>query len=185
MLCVILHLLVPQQSGGPLEATLIILDNEQLFIKQPSSRLIRQFLDIDTSFEIHDQQKSKKIKLIESKSPFCYKQENENSSMVQIRQPESFHNTIFDKYIPFINKMITQDNNHVGRIHSSVQGNRKTNKLFFNITGNYRFCPKIKTHHKRNSIAIIIDVSNNTFAIRCKDAQCDNTSLTWHFIHEK
>jgi hypothetical protein len=107
MLCVILHLLVPQQSGGPLEATLIILENEQLFIKQPSSRLIRQFVDIDTSFEIHDQQKSKKIKLIESKSPFCYKQENENSSMVQIRQPESFHNTIFDKYIPFIHKMIT------------------------------------------------------------------------------
>ncbi len=38
MLCVTLHLLVPQQSGGPLEATLIILDNKQLFITQTSSR---------------------------------------------------------------------------------------------------------------------------------------------------
>ncbi len=78
--------------------------------------------------------------------------------------------------------MITKDNNHIGRIQSCVQGNRNTNKLFFNITGNYRFCPKIGTHHKRNFTAIIIDMSNNTFAIRCKDTQCDNTSLTWHFI---
>jgi hypothetical protein len=64
-------------------------------------------VDIDTSFEIHDQQKSKKINLIESKSPFCYKQENENSSMVQIRQPESFHNTIFDNLNHFITQYST------------------------------------------------------------------------------
>jgi len=161
---------------------LITLENEQLFIKQNSSKLICKVVNIDTSFETHDQQKSKTIKLTGSKSTFCNNQKNENSSITQIPRSDLFNNTIFHRYIPFINEMITQDSNNRGRIHSCVQGNRNTNKLFFNITGDYRFCPKIKRHHKRNSIAIIIDVSNNTFAIRCKDVQCDNTLLVWHRI---
>jgi hypothetical protein len=118
------------------------------------------------------------IKSTGSNSTLCDKQENKIPPIVQDRQPRPLDNSIFDSYIPFINGMITKDKNHVGRIQSCVQGNRNTNKLFFNITGNYHFCPKIGTHHKRNSTAIIIDMSNNTFAIRCKDTQCNNTSLT-------
>ena len=61
---------------------------------------------------------------------------------------------------------------------------RNTNKLFFNIVDEYQFCPKKGTHHKRNSTVIIIDISNNTYAIRCKDPQCDNTILTWQHMHQ-
>jgi hypothetical protein len=93
--------------------------------------------------------------------------------------------TNFERFIPFINTIITSDPNYIGKIQLCVRGTRNTDKLFFNITSNYRYCDKIQTHHKRNSPAIGIDISNNTYAIRCKNPLCDNTSLVWHPIHTK
>ena len=40
-------------------------------------------------------------------------------------------------------------------------------------------CPKIRQHHKRNHVAIIIVMSNDIYAIRCKDPEYDNKLLTW------
>jgi hypothetical protein len=76
------------------------------------------------------------IKSTGANSTLCDKQENKIPPIVQDRQPRPLDNSIFDSYIPFINGMITKDKNNVGRIQSCVQGNRNTNKLFFNITGN-------------------------------------------------
>ena len=80
---------------------------------------------------------------------------------------------------------MTKDDKHIGKIQSYVQRNRNTNKLFFNISGDYRFCPKKGMHHKRNCTAIIIGMSHDTYAIRYKDPNCDNNFLTWHHIHNQ
>jgi hypothetical protein len=163
---------------------LVILDKQQLFLTQKSLELIPKLIDLNTNGTCCLQND---LKTIESKrtNSSCYNEQRKKvPPIVQNLQPRPFNSSLFDSYIPFVNGIITQNNNYIGRIQSCVEGKRNTNKLFFNITGNYRFCPKIGTHHKRNSTAIIIDMSNNTFAIRCKDAQCDNTSLTWYSIHK-
>ncbi|CAF3678217.1 unnamed protein product [Rotaria sp. Silwood1] len=113
-----------------------------------------------------------------------YKKEKKILSKHQTQQTPRLFDTVFDNYIPFINSIITQGEKYIGRIQSYAQGSRNTNKLFFNIAGEYRFCPKKGTHHKRNSTAIIVDISNDTYAIRCKDPECDNTFLTWHHIYK-
>ncbi|CAF5022767.1 unnamed protein product, partial [Rotaria sp. Silwood1] len=113
-----------------------------------------------------------------------YKKEKKILSKHQTQQTPRLFDIVFDNYIPFINSIITQDEKYIGRIQSYAQGSRNTNKLFFNIAGEYRFCPKKGTHHKRNSTAIIVDISNDTYAIRCKDPECDNTFLTWHHIYK-
>ena len=134
---------------------------------------------------MYDDQKSNVNKVtIEFISASSYKEKNEISSIVCSQESELLNDPIFDAYIPFTNKMIIEDRNHIGKVQSCVQGNRNTNKLFFNISGDFRYCPKIKRHHKRNSIAIIVDTSNDFFAIRCKDVECDKRSLTWHLMKE-
>ena len=69
-----------------------------------------------------------------------------------------------------------------GYIHSCISGTKNNNILFFNISGNYRFCPKKGDHHQNNSVSIIIDTKKLTYAIRCKDVQCDNSVLIWNLI---
>jgi hypothetical protein len=58
----------------------------------------------------------------------------------------------------------------------------ETQLVFFNISSEYHFCSKKVAHHKRNITFIIIDISNNTYAIRCKDPQYGNTILSWQYI---
>lgn len=82
-------------------------------------------------------------------------------------------------FTTFVEKIIKSDPSHEGHIYSCIRGTYNHNLLFFNIAGNYRYCPKKKDHHKSNTIAIMINTKNSTYCIRCKDAQCDNTTLVW------
>ncbi len=85
-------------------------------------------------------------------------------------------------FVNFIENMITSDASHHGYIHSCIRGSYNKNLLFFNITGNFRYCSQKKEHHRRNSTAIIVDIKNQTYAIRCKDRECDNSFLIWKKI---
>ncbi|CAF3372098.1 unnamed protein product [Rotaria socialis] len=87
-----------------------------------------------------------------------------------------------ERFTLFVKKLIQIDKLHQGYIRSCVRGNRNTDILFYNIEGNYRFCPRKGAHHQRNTIAILIDTKNLTYTIRCKDANCDNRSLIWKII---
>lgn len=86
------------------------------------------------------------------------------------------------QFIPFVQKLIQSDLDHQGYIVSCIRGNYNKDLLFFNIGGNYRYCPQIGTHHHSNSTAIIIDTNNNTYAIRCKDHDCNNKACIWNKI---
>lgn len=85
-------------------------------------------------------------------------------------------------YHSFVRQVIASDPNHCGFIRSFVFGSKNNNMIFFNIGGNYRYCTKKGTHHLRNSTAIIVDTHRQTYAIRCKDPECDNSVLTWNRI---
>jgi hypothetical protein len=86
------------------------------------------------------------------------------------------------QFISFVNKLITSESLYQGYISSYARGNFNRNILFFNIGGNYRFCPRKGGHHQRNTVAILVDVRNHTYCIRCKDPQCNNTILLWNKI---
>jgi len=82
----------------------------------------------------------------------------------------------------FVEKIISSDPSYQGYIHSCVPGTQNKAILFFNIGGNYRFCPKKNAHHQNNTVAIIINTKNCTYCIRCKDIDCNNSILTWKTI---
>ena len=84
------------------------------------------------------------------------------------------------KFTVFIQKLITSDVEHNGYIHSSIRGTHHNRILFFNIRGNYRFCPQKGSHHQSNTVSILVDIKNCTYAIRCKDSECNNTFLKWN-----
>lgn len=86
------------------------------------------------------------------------------------------------KFIPFIENLIKEDKTHQGYIQSCVHGITNKDMLFFNIGGDYKYCDKKKNHHKRNSTAILINTRMLKYAIRCKDANCDNRILDWKKI---
>ena len=86
-------------------------------------------------------------------------------------------------FVDFVENIITSDLSHRGYIHSCVRGSVNKNLLFFNISGEYRYCPKKQDHHRRNSVAFIIDTKNYIYRIRCKDTECDNTILNWMKIN--
>jgi len=86
------------------------------------------------------------------------------------------------EFTSFVEKLIKSDTHHQGYIRSCIRGNYNKDLLFFNIGGEYRFCPHKGTHHQRNSIAILINTNNHTYNIRCKDADCNNTILLWNKI---
>ena len=86
-------------------------------------------------------------------------------------------------YHTFVNHIITTDPNHRGFIRSYVTGTKYDRMIFFNIGGNYRYCTKKGTHHLRNTTAFIVNTEQRTFAIRCKDPECDNSILTWNKIN--
>jgi hypothetical protein len=102
MLCVIFHLLIPQQNGGPLKATLIIINNEQLFITQTSSKWICKLIDVDTNLKNRDQQDWKITKLKTPKSSLYNEQENQISPIVQNQKLRPFNNPIFDTVISLL-----------------------------------------------------------------------------------
>ncbi|CAF4064443.1 unnamed protein product [Adineta steineri] len=74
--------------------------------------------------------------------------------IVNSTQPE------IEQFTLFVNKLIQANQLHQGYIRSCVRGNRNTDIVFYNIGGNYRFCPRKGTHHQRNTIAILIDTKN-------------------------
>ncbi|CAF2876708.1 unnamed protein product [Rotaria sp. Silwood2] len=86
------------------------------------------------------------------------------------------------QFIPFVEKIIKSDTLHQGYIYSCVRGNHNKDLLFFNIGGQYRFCPRKGTHHQNNTTAILIDIKNYTYCIRCKDPDCNNCFLLWNSI---
>jgi hypothetical protein len=88
------------------------------------------------------------------------------------------------QFTAFVNTLIKSDKAHQGYIRSCVRGNRNTNVLFFNIGGEYRFCTHKGTHHQHNQTAILVDIKNSTYTIRCKDPNCDNTLLLWNKIEQ-
>jgi hypothetical protein len=132
------------------------------------------------------------IKLINDyieKSSFLILNKNINTSQ---NLPHLFHASTIDKidlslpniqlFIPFVENIITSDPSYHGYIHSCVRGTSNKHLLFFNIGGNYRYCPKRNGHHQRNTVAIMINTKNHTYSIRCKDVDCDNTILSWKKI---
>ncbi|CAF4969149.1 unnamed protein product, partial [Rotaria sp. Silwood1] len=171
-------------NTASIHTSLLVLKDKYLFHTQTPLRLNYESIHIENIIvKTYNPKDFNDFQFVKSSLFPCHKQKTKNISFIQ-KQTEIFTNTICNSYIPFIQNIITQDNKHIGKIESFVQGNRNTNKLIFNITGNYRYCTKIAAHHKRNCTAIIIDISNNTYAIRCKDPQCDNTFLTWHDIEK-
>lgn len=85
-------------------------------------------------------------------------------------------------FTDFVGNLIKRDSNYEGFIRSQFTGTRNPNVLIYNIGGNYRFCPRKGSHHLRNTVCILIDKVNYTFAIRCKDSECDNSILIWNKI---
>lgn len=79
-------------------------------------------------------------------------------------------------FLNFVGNIITSEPSHQGYIHSCVHGIYNKDLLFFDIAGNYRYCPKKKGHHKRNTVAIMINTKNYTYCIRCKDIESGNGS---------
>ena len=86
-------------------------------------------------------------------------------------------------FVNFVENIITSDLSHRGYIHSCVRGCFNKKFLFFNISEEYRYCPKKQNHHRRNSVAFIIDTKNYIYSIRCKDRECTNTILNWMKIN--
>ena len=91
----------------------------------------------------------------------------------------SLSDSNIQKYLDFVENIITIDSSHRGYIHSCVRGSLNKNLFFFNISGEYRYCPKKKDHHRRNSVALIVDSKKNVYSIRCKDKECNNSILNW------
>ncbi|CAF3441962.1 unnamed protein product [Rotaria socialis] len=85
-------------------------------------------------------------------------------------------------FLNFVENIITSESTHQGYVHSCIRGTYNKNLLFFNIAGNYRFCPKKNDHHKRNTVAIMVDTKNYIYCTRCKDIECNNTILSWKKI---
>lgn len=96
----------------------------------------------------------------------------------------NFINKINTKIVSFVERLITQDPNYQGYIESYIIGNYDANLLFFNISGNYRFCPIKGDHHKRNSISIIVHKRKFQYAVRCKDTNCSKKNLLWKDINQ-
>ena len=106
-----------------------------------------------------------------------------NPSNIQIFNHSCLSDNDIQTFVDFVQNMITCDSSHRGYIHSCVRGSINKNLLFFNISGEYRYCPKKQDHHQRNSVAFIIDTKNYIYRIRCKDTECDNSNLNWKKIN--
>jgi IS1 family transposase len=104
------------------------------------------------------------------------------STQIKIQNNSSQFQQYVQQFKPFVENLIKSDSSHQGFIRSCVPGNRNTDIIFYNIGGHYRFCPHKGTHHQRNTTAILIDINNSTYAIRCKDPDCENSVLAWKNI---
>ncbi|CAF3228734.1 unnamed protein product [Rotaria socialis] len=108
---------------------------------------------------------------------------NKSNSLTTISICKNNHNNFEHetaaKFIPFIENIIKSDAHHQGYIYTCIPGKYNKNLLFFNIGGNYRYCPKKGSHHRNNSIAILLDTKKLIYTIRCKDSECNNNILNW------
>ncbi|CAF4887899.1 unnamed protein product [Rotaria socialis] len=108
---------------------------------------------------------------------------NKSNSLTTISICKNNHNNFEHetaaKFIPFIENIIKSDAHHQGYIYTCIPGKYNKNLLFFNIGGNYRYCPKKGSHHRNNSIAILLDTNKLIYTIRCKDSECNNNILNW------
>ncbi|CAF2073328.1 unnamed protein product [Rotaria magnacalcarata] len=136
--------------------------NQNIFI------ILNQYLKSHSIFEISNGKSSFQ------KNQFNFSQIYKPYTCINLSQQEE------QKYTAFVQKLITSDENHLGCIQSCVRGTYNRDYLIFNITGNYRFCPRKGSHHKQNKIAVMIDTNKQIYTIRCKDHECNNISLTWN-----
>ncbi|CAF3889090.1 unnamed protein product [Rotaria magnacalcarata] len=108
---------------------------------------------------------------------------NKSNSLTTISISKNNHNNFQHetaaKFIPFIENIIKSDENHQGYIYTCIPGKYNKNLLFFNLGGNYRYCPKNGSHHRNNPIAILLDTKKLIYTIRCKDSECNNNVLNW------
>ncbi|CAF1495512.1 unnamed protein product [Rotaria magnacalcarata] len=144
--------------------SLLCQHNQNMFI------IINQHFESHFIFEINNTKssfQSNRFKFPQIHKPYDYI----NLSQVQI-----------EKYTFFVQKLITSDENHQGYIKSCARGTYNKDHIFFNIAANYRFCPRKGSHHKHNTIAILIDTNKQKYTIRCKDHECNNVILTWNSL---
>jgi len=92
------------------------------------------------------------------------------------------HEQDIEIFTTFVENIIKSDPSHQGYIHSCVRGTYNKNILFFNIGGNYRYCPKKNAHHQSNTVVIMFNTKNSTYFIRCKYIDCNNSILVWKKI---
>lgn len=163
--------------------TSIVTCTERVLIQYQNDNFI-----INTNAQLRDRISLKEIIFILNKEKNNLKYSLSSTSAVSLSTNEvvllrhAHASETSDLVTDFVINLITSDSNHHGYIRSQLLGSRNPNIIIYNIGGGYRFCPRKGTHHLHNTVAILINMMNNEFAIRCKDPECDNSTLSWNKI---
>jgi len=165
-----------------LNLPIVFLENDQFVCKLNNSDILS--IPIDQNFlNLHDINLHFKTSFALNKNIGTTTATNTSNEAIRISyfnvDPSDYQ---IQQYEKFVQKLIRMDEAHEGFIYSCNRGNRNTDILFFNIGGKYRFCPCKGTHHRHNTTAILVDIKNHTYCIRCKDPDCDNKHLIWNKI---
>ncbi|CAF3334255.1 unnamed protein product, partial [Rotaria sp. Silwood2] len=99
------------------------------------------------------------------------------TSMTPIQTTEKYNH-----FTNFVLQIIKQKYNTNGYIQSCQQGTKNQSILFYNIGGSFRFCERLKRHHKSNQTCIIIDTFTHKYQIKCKDPDCRDFKPPWKDI---
>lgn len=79
-------------------------------------------------------------------------------------------NSPFIEIDNFIRSIIQSDSDHLGRIRKwNLFPERQ--KIIYEIVG-YRYCERLKRHHKSNNIKFIVDLRHRIYHQRCFDHEC-------------
>ncbi|CAF4737436.1 unnamed protein product [Rotaria sp. Silwood2] len=88
----------------------------------------------------------------------------------------------YNHFTNFVLQIIKQKYNTNGYIQSCQQGTKNQSILFYNIGGSFRFCERLKRHHKSNQTCIIIDTFTHKYQIKCKDPDRRDFKPPWKDI---
>jgi len=161
---------------------IVVLENHQ-FVCKPNNTITPSIATIYSLPNLYDINFHYKAFFMMSRNDRSVSAKNNSNGSTHISyidiDPREYH---IQQFILFVEKIIKSDSLHEGSIHSCVRGNYNTDVLFFNISGKYRLCPQIGSYHQRNTTAILIDIKNYTYCIRCKDSNCNNKILNWNKI---
>jgi hypothetical protein len=160
---------------------IVFLENVQFLCKKNNSTISSENVDynLETLNDINIHMKLFFISSINSTSISILNQSNIIQTATHMNNIDQHE---IRAYIPFVEKLIKSDTFHEGYISSCVRGSHNKDIFFLNIGGKYRFCPRKGTHHQNNTTAILIDIKNRTYCIRCKDRDCNNQILLWNNI---